>query len=346
MRRPSGSPESLEQATDVVLTHEDPSDFVQLFASIKRERGLLGGVLDRVGHRIGAGAMTPQVERLLYYLFIDQEPFEIERILEHVRVWPDGPARQEALRSCMTDVQREMLAPTTASAKDIADDLASPDSSSAARVLRIVAGLPSTTEPGLVPRFGIEVLERAGSVITAGSSQPDGADENGLAFLRIVTQFRGFTPPLRHAARIRLAVDAVVRTTDPTLGWYFATWLLEQGHAEVAIDETLGLMVTLAPTTEAWSAVGDAFLRRIWLTIGRDDEGSRRSLRVQEQHERIRATLHRHLGRRADRNGPGSIASDSSSASGSPGAPDSSGAPGATIPRWPSERLLRARRRA
>jgi hypothetical protein len=67
----------------------------------------------------------------------------------------------------------------------------------------IVAGA-ADKDPELTLRpFGIELLERIG----------DDSLDNNLAFLRVITQFRGFAPKLMRGDRIRTVMELLFRTS-------------------------------------------------------------------------------------------------------------------------------------
>jgi hypothetical protein len=228
------------------------------------DRAFLTALLKNVGQRSFDDASLRQLDYLLYELFMNwfgiaqgsgSGTRRAEWMFSAMRDWPSGRARQRAMAWCGTAVEREILAPRAVSEAEIVHDLASSDPERVAQALVVIAGLADQKVGIELQPFGIEVLERAGAQSL----------DNGLAFLRVTTQFRRFVPQLRRDARMRLAIDVLVRARDALIGLYVADWLLDQGDAQQVIDQALTLLVAQGPEAVAQSEeAGASFLLRLW----------------------------------------------------------------------------------
>ena len=257
------SPEGFERAADYILTRPPP--FYEIYECVfgrLNDQVFITGLLKIIGKRRLDQAAVERLDHLLHDLFMcgygiaqgsGSGTHRAGWIVAAMRDWP-SETRQRAHIWCGTAVEREILEPNAASALELAEALSSRDGGRISRALVIIAGV-ADKEPEMQLRpFGVEVLEAASE-----------SRDNGLAFLRVVTEFRGFTPPLKRSTRIHLAIETLVSAKDETVGVYVADWLLDQGHAEQAVAEALTFLIAHAPDSSEWAnSVGVAFLFQIW----------------------------------------------------------------------------------
>ena len=245
--------ERVALATTYLLEHiAEDHDVFEFYLDHHGDRGFLTEVLREIGKRSIEGAARERVRHLLYHLLIDAPQSRREWVFDAMRDWP-ASLTVMAQAWLATDAEREIFTPTSPSSAELALSLASSHPAEVRRALAILAGMRSKEAPVEIAPFGLEVLERCGAT----------AVDVELAFLRVVTRFRRFAPPLRRAARIRLVVGVLLRSTSGELAFAVADWLLEQGHAEEAVAEALERLVEGLPTDPAWDTVGADFVRRL-----------------------------------------------------------------------------------